>query len=90
MKKKLKHFHARLLCAWRVLWAEQRFVVTRRLNGGIDASMCFDIDGKVLDEAMDNACVAMSMRVYKEDFGQAGEYTVNEAKDILRRASGEA
>ncbi len=52
--------------------------------------MCFDIDGKVLDEAMDNACVAMSMRVYKEDFGQAGEYTVKEAKDILRRASGEA
>lgn len=89
MKKKLKHFRARLLCTWRVLWAEQRFVVTRN-RGKISVSMCFDVDGKVLDEALDNACVAMSMRVEKEKFEEAGKYTVKEAKDILRRASGEA
>ena len=89
MKKKLKHFRDRLLCAWRVLWSEQRFVVTRN-NGRINVSMCFDVDGLVLDESLDNACLAMEMRVEKEKFEEAGKYTASEAKDILRRASGEA
>ena len=52
--------------------------------------MCFDVDGLVLDESLDNACLAMEMRVEKEKFEEAGKYTVSEANDILRRASGEA
>ncbi len=52
--------------------------------------MCFDVDGLVLDESLDNACLAMEMRVEKEKFEEAGKYTASEAKDILRRASGEA
>lgn len=87
MKEKLKEIRTRLLCAWRVLWAEQRFVVTRSNRGKIDVSMRFDVDGKVLDEALDNACVAMSMRCLREEFEDVGKYTVNEAKEILRRAS---
>ena len=40
--------------------------------------------------ALDESCLAMARRVDLDEFVVGGESVANEAKDILRRASGEA
>lgn len=89
MKKKLKEFRYRLRAAWRVFRSESMFVVTRRGKQAA-AHLHFELDDQVLDIALDKSCEAMANKVFKESLDEGGESVANEAKDILRRASGEA
>ena len=84
----LKEAWIRLKACKELIFADSYMVFT--LAGKTTFTCC---DAKlydpVIDAALDESCRAMVKRADLEEFVAGGESVANEAKDILRRASGE-
>ena len=85
----LKEAWIRLKACKELIFADSYMVFTR---AGKTTFICCDVSLKdpLIDEALDVSCRSMDVRVALEEFVAGGESVANEAKDILRRASGEA
>lgn len=58
----MKRFAAKIKVAWRILWADSSFVVTRRREV-VKPYPDFDNDDKVVDAALGLSCKAMEARI---------------------------
>ncbi len=79
----------RLKACKELIFADSYMVFTR---AGKTTFTCFEVEvqDSVIDAALDASCRAMVARCHVEELEVGGESVANEAKDILRRASGEA
>ena len=85
----LKEAWIRLKACKELIFADSYMVFTR---AGKQIFICYEMElnDAVIDAALDESCRAMVARCHVEELEVGGESVANEAKDILRRASGEA
>ena len=85
----LKEAWIRLKACKELIYADSYMVFTR---SGKQIFICYEMElnDPVIDAALDESCRAMVKRADLEEFLTGVESVANEAKDILRRASGEA